>query len=101
MNNSDKIKIIAFHNNKLNLDCPCVHRSNDTLEIHDQSRMPKDEIELKQWQDEMIADSRSSEYLKNRIYPSTGDQLDYIYHNGIASWKTWIKETVKDKWPKP
>ena len=32
-------------------------------------------------------------------YPSIGDQLDDIYHNGIDGWKTTIK-AVKDKYPK-
>ena len=32
-------------------------------------------------------------------YPSYGDQLDDIYHNGIDGWKTTIK-AVKDKYPK-
>ena len=34
-------------------------------------------------------------------YPSIGDQLDYIYHNGIAAWKTDMIKPVKDKYPKP
>jgi len=33
-------------------------------------------------------------------YPSIEDQLDDIYHNGIAGWKTTIK-AIKDKYPKP
>ena len=33
-------------------------------------------------------------------YPSVGDQLDDIYHNGIDGWKATIKAT-KDKYPKP
>tara|TARA_R100000426_G_scaffold66769_2_gene46542 strand:+ start:295 stop:624 length:330 start_codon:yes stop_codon:yes gene_type:complete len=33
-------------------------------------------------------------------YPSIEDQLDAIYHNGVAGWKTTIK-TIKDKYPKP
>ena len=38
----------------------------------------------------------------NRIaaYPSTGDQLDYIYHNGVAKWKTDMIDPVKTKYPK-
>ena len=44
----------------------------------------------------------SSAYARNRItaYPSTGDQLDYIYHNGVAKWKTDIIDPVKTKYPK-
>ena len=33
-------------------------------------------------------------------YPSIEDQLDDIYHNGVAVWKTTIK-AIKDKYPKP
>ena len=33
-------------------------------------------------------------------YPSTSDQLDDLYHNGLDGWKATIKAT-KDKYPKP
>ena len=41
------------------------------------------------------------EYQRKRKpeYPSMADQLDDIYHNGVAGWKTTIKAT-KDKYPK-
>jgi hypothetical protein len=40
-------------------------------------------------------------YQENRVaeYPSIGDQLDDIYHNGITAWKATIK-VIKDKYPK-
>ena len=34
-------------------------------------------------------------------YPSWDEQLDHIYHNGIASWKADMVKPVKDKYPKP
>ena len=34
-------------------------------------------------------------------YPPLEDQLDHIYHNGIASWKANMVKPVKDKYPKP
>ena len=42
------------------------------------------------------------EYSRNRAaeYPSIEDQLDTIYHSGVAGWKSAIK-TIKDKYPKP
>ena len=42
-------------------------------------------------------------YQKQRAaeYPDWGTQLDYIYHNGIAKWKTDIVDPVKTKYPKP
>ena len=33
-------------------------------------------------------------------YPAIEDQLDTIYHSGVAGWKTQIK-AIKDKYPKP
>ena len=44
----------------------------------------------------------AEEYKINRAneYPAIEDQLDDIYHNGVAGWKTTIK-AIKDKYPKP
>lgn len=44
----------------------------------------------------------AEEYKINRAaeYPSIEDQLDTIYHSGVAGWKTTIK-AIKDKYPKP
>lgn len=38
---------------------------------------------------------------RKEAYPNWGDQLDYIYHNGIDKWKTDIVDPVKKKYPKP
>tara|TARA_R100000231_G_scaffold64488_1_gene52122 strand:- start:216 stop:503 length:288 start_codon:yes stop_codon:yes gene_type:complete len=38
---------------------------------------------------------------REREYPDWGEQLDYIYHNGIEKWKTDIVDPVKNKYPKP
>ena len=40
--------------------------------------------------------------LRNRKneYPAIGDQLDYIYHNGVTKWKTDMITPVKEKYPK-
>ena len=50
---------------------------------------------------ELQAEYNAQEYARQRKleYPSIGDQLDEIYHNGIDSWKAVIKVT-KDKYPK-
>ena len=37
--------------------------------------------------------------LRKKAYPTWQDQLDDIYHNGIAGWKATIK-TTKDTYPK-
>ena len=48
------------------------------------------------------AEYAALEYSRNRAaeYPSIEDQLDTIYHSGVAGWKTQIK-AIKDKYPKP
>ena len=33
-------------------------------------------------------------------YPAMAEQLDNIFHNGLAAWKTDI-QAIKDKYPKP
>ena len=42
-------------------------------------------------------------YIKSREleYPNWGQQLDYIYHNGIDKWKTDMVDPIKKKYPKP
>ena len=44
----------------------------------------------------------ANEYKEKRKaeYPPIEDQLDDIYHSGVAGWKTTIK-AIKDKYPKP
>jgi len=77
----------------------------DTLEILESPegfvKPTKAEIDAKII--EIDAEYDAQEYARNRAveYPSTGDQLDYIFHNGIAKWKTDIVQPVKDKYPKP
>lgn len=34
-------------------------------------------------------------------YPSYGQQLDYIFHNGLEAWKTDLIQPIKDNNPKP
>ncbi len=48
-----------------------------------------------------IAWKAAEEYKINRAaeYPPIEDQLDTIYHSGVAGWKTAIK-AIKDKYPK-
>ena len=38
--------------------------------------------------------------LRKKAYPSWQDQLDDIYHNGIAGWKADTITPIKEKYPK-
>ena len=52
---------------------------------------------------ELLSAHDAQEYARKREaeYPPWADQLDHIFHNGVASWKTNIVQPVKDKYPKP
>ena len=45
-------------------------------------------------------DNASYDVKRKREYPSTDDQLDKIYHDGIDAWKADMIKPVKDKYPK-
>lgn len=47
------------------------------------------------WQADEYKRQRKSEY------PNWGEQLDYIYHNGVDAWKADIVDPIKTKYPKP
>ncbi len=103
MQNEERVKIIQFHNNQLGFDCPCVLRASGKIEVHDTSRMPENEAVLDQWKTEMLNHLASTEYINKRVeeYPPIGNQLDYIYHNGLTAWKNDMITPVKQKYPKP
>jgi|SaaInlStandDraft_3_1057020.scaffolds.fasta_scaffold167726_2 hypothetical protein len=49
-----------------------------------------------------LAELAPTQYQRDRVaaYPAIQDQLDDIYHNGVAGWKATIK-AIKDAHPKP
>ena len=59
----------------------------------------KSDIQAKQAELKAAYDAKEYQRKREKEYPSMADQLDDIYHNGIAGWKTTIKVT-KDKYPK-
>jgi len=63
------------------------------------SLIPVDENEITR----LDAEFAASQYSIDRAaeYPSFGEQLDYIYHNGVDAWKTDIIQPIKNKYPKP
>jgi hypothetical protein len=48
------------------------------------------------------AEYDNAQYARDReqAYPPMADQLDDIFHNGVAGWKKTI-QAVKDTYPKP
>ena len=61
----------------------------------------KSDIQAKQA--ELKADYDSKQYQRDRAeaYPSWQDQLDKIYHDGVAKWKSEMIDPIKDAHPKP
>tara|TARA_B100000963_G_C22345138_1_gene544753 strand:- start:335 stop:661 length:327 start_codon:yes stop_codon:yes gene_type:complete len=78
------------------------NKTYENLITHDGTDKPSEEVVnsgLKAMQDNF--DSYNYKTLRERLYPSWGEQLDYIYHHGIDKWKTDIVDKVKNKIPKP
>ena len=49
------------------------------------------------------AEYDAQEYARKREaeYPPWNEQLDKIFHDGVAKWKSEMVQPVKDKYPKP
>ena len=52
-----------------------------------------------QWT-EALHNQLSYDEQRKAEYPSIGDQLDKIYHEGIDAWKNDMIKPIKDKYPK-
>ena len=77
--------------------------SNDTGVFKgDGTKIEVEQSKIDEARTTIDAEYAALEYSRNRAaeYPSIEDQLDTIYHSGVAGWKTTIK-TIKDKYPKP
>ena len=77
--------------------------SNDTGVFKgDGTKIEVEQSKIDEARTTIDAEYEALEYSRNRAaeYPSIEDQLDTIYHNGVAGWKTTIK-AIKDKYPKP
>ena len=73
------------------------------LIVHDGGSKPTEKQctdGLKALQDAWDLENDSYKSQRKAEYPSIEDQLDTIYHSGVAGWKTSIK-AIKDKYPKP
>lgn len=62
-----------------------VESDEDVTDLEDGSRVLSSEV---------YKHNRKSEY------PNPVEQLDYIYHNGVAAWKNDMIKPIKDKYPK-
>ena len=74
----------------------------DQLELLDSVPMGFDFTYCQEWGLTVDADviDRVIIDLRKKAYPSWQDQLDDIYHNGIAGWKADTITPIKEKYPK-
>ena len=89
---------------KINPNAKVAIRGNDikTCEIEwleGTASIPKADIEIKIAEVQTEYDNNKYQRDRAKEYPSIVDQLDDIYHNGVAGWKKTIK-AIKDKYPK-
>ena len=90
---------MASGNNTYPFDASDV--ANPHLGTHTQEQK---EAIAAEWNNAHEADeAERNHYITKRKaeYPAIADQLDYIYHNGIAKWKSDMVKPVKDAHPKP
>jgi len=57
------------------------------------------EVQAKMTEQETAYNNDAYKRKRESEYPSIAEQLDKIYHSGVAGWKTQIK-AIKDKYPK-
>ena len=67
--------------------------------LNETTPISKSDIQAKQAELKTAYDAKEYQRKREKEYPSIPDQLDDLYHNGVAGWKTTIKVT-KDKYPK-
>ena len=81
---------------------PNVTSIDDTLGAFDKdgNSVSIDEVKVSQEIETLNAKFESTQYQRDRIYPSIEQQLDEIFHKGLDEWKKTI-QAVKDKHPKP
>ena len=74
----------------------------ENLVIFDDSKDRPTEKELTDALKKQQDDFDAKEYARNRQneYPEWGTQLNKIYDDGIAKWKSEMIDPIKAKWPK-
>jgi len=53
------------------------------------------------WEGVALHDAEMYKVNRRQAYPDLGEQLDYIYHNGVDAWKADIIDPIKAQFPKP
>jgi len=73
-----------------------------SIEWLDENQTQPSDAEIATEVTRLQAEYDNAKYARDRAtaYPPMADQLDDIFHNGVAGWKKTI-QAVKDTYPKP
>lgn len=76
--------------------------ANEPTQVLDQNDNPID-VDISAAEAELASQLAAIQYKVDREseYPPIGEQLDYIYHNGVEAWKSDIINPIKARYPKP
>jgi hypothetical protein len=74
----------------------------ENITWHDDNPTNITDKQIEDKQAELLVEYDNNKYQRDRKkeYPSIVDQLDKIYHDGIAKWKSDMIKPIKDKYPK-
>lgn len=80
-----------------------IFKNGVITEWHSDNITQPTEEEINAEQDRLQAEYDNEQYKRDRLaeYPAIGEQLDYIFHNGLDAWKADIIQPIKDQFPKP
>ncbi len=94
---TDKIKAIVALNPNANVTV-----RGEEVEWIDGNPTNITDEQISAKQIELQTEYDAQDYARKRKleYPNIGDQLDYIYHNGLTKWKADMITPVKEKYPK-
>ena len=94
---TDKIKAIVALNPNANVTV-----RGEEVEWLDGNPTNITDEQISAKQIELQTEYDAQDYARKRKleYPNIGDQLDYIYHNGLTKWKADMITPVKEKYPK-
>ena len=94
---TDKIKAIVALNPNANVTV-----RGEEVEWIDGNHTNITDEQISAKQIELQTEYDAQDYARKRKleYPNIGDQLDYIYHNGLTKWKADMITPVKEKYPK-
>ena len=97
---------LEARDNIIELDIPDADielTNNNQYLVYEDGVVERREHTLEEF-DQLVQEHRSSssQYATKRKleYPSTEEQLDYIYHNGVDAWKADIIDPIKARYPK-